>query len=616
MPQNWVYTPFDSGRVRDLVSQMRISPMLARVLDARGYNTSAAAATFLESRLTELLEPQLLPGVSQAMSLLMEAIESQRCIVIYGDYDVDGVSATSILWHCLKRAGAKVKYHIPHRLEDGYGLNNEAIRQIHAEDPQSLVITVDCGIASVGEAALAAEIGLQLLITDHHHIGDDLPAAAALVHPRLPGTQYPFGELCGAGVAFKVAWALCQQLGDGKKAPAHLRDFLMTATGLAALGTIADVVPLTGENRILVRYGLRMLKERPPLGLKSLFKLTQLDQRESLSAEDIAFQIAPRLNAAGRLGQARLAVELLTTDSEERAEKLAVYLDEQNKVRQTVERRMFKQARELVDAHPEWLDQPVLVLDHNDWHAGVIGIVASRVVEQYGKPAVMLAVSPAEGLATGSARSYAGFDWHAGLSACAPHLLRFGGHQMAAGCKLSSSKIADFRNALCEHAAGTWIPKDSAESISIDTEVQLAELTVPAVRSLDELGPFGRENPRPVLVAHRVELAEPPKKMGQGERHLSIMVRQAGRNMRGIAFGKADWADQMQAVAGPLSICFAPSINQFRGQNNVEMQLLDWHPADSSKGGGATVASSSDGSEFSSGGIEISGDVAEERLAR
>lgn len=581
MAKPWRFLPYDAGRVKDLSVQLPVSAVLAQILSARGYEDHGLARIFLNSKLNELHDPELLPGVPAAADRIVSALQAGRRITIYGDYDVDGVTATSLLWHCLKLAGATVDYYIPSRLEEGYGINSEAIAKLHAEDPQRLLVSVDCGICSVEEAALAKSLGLELIITDHHHMGDQLPDAAVLVHPRLPGTAYPFGELCGAGVAFKLAWAICQRLGDGKKASPRMREFLISAVGLAAVGTVADVVPLLGENRILVRFGLTSLPEKCSVGLKALMKIAGLEGRPELQAEDIAFAIAPRINAAGRLGQARLAVELLTTDAPDRAASLAVYIDEQNKVRQTVERKVFKQAKEQVEAHPEWLDQAALVLADSDWHPGVIGIVASRVTEHFQKPAVLISINQSEGIGQGSGRTFANFDLHSGLTACQSYLLKFGGHRAAAGLKIAVDQIESFRAAFGQHVGDNHEVQECDFELRIDAEVRLSDLTLNAVKELDRLGPFGRDNPRPVLATQGVDLAEPPRRMGEGERHLSLTVRQGSRKMRAISFGHGDWADEIAAaVAGgsTISICFAPIINRFRGQENVEMQLIDWKP--------------------------------------
>lgn len=581
MPRPWRISPYDAAQVRQLSSSLRVSSVLAQILLARGYDCPERAGAFLDARLVELHDPELLPGVPAAAERIVAALRENRRIVIYGDYDVDGVTATSLLWHCLKLAGARVDYYLPHRLEEGYGLNCEALKKIHEEDPASLVVTVDCGICSVREAQLARELGLELIVTDHHTFGPILPDAPVLVHPRLPDTNYPFGELCGVGVAFKLAWAICARLGDGKKASPRMREFLTAAVGLAAIGTVADVVPLVEENRVIVRFGLQSLRERASPGLQALFKTAQLHERPQLSAEDVAFSLSPRINAAGRLGQARLAVELLTTDNLERAAMLAAYLEEQNKARQTIERRMFKQAKELLAEHPEWLDREAIVLASSDWHAGVIGIVASRVAEHCQKPAIMIALNLPDGVGQGSARTFAGHDLHAGLSACAEHLISFGGHQAAAGLKISAGNIDEFREAFSRHigAREKSTTGDGGE-LCIDAEVRLADLTAHAVKELDRLGPFGRANPRPVLASSHVELVEPPKKMGEGERHLSLRVRHYGKVMRAVAFGRGEWADQIAAARSPLAISYAVGINHFRGQENVELQLVDWRAAE------------------------------------
>lgn len=578
MHRVWRVASHDERLVRDFSTRLRITPLLAQVILARGCATHDAATAYLAKKLVDLHDPEKLPGVSTAADRVVAAVHEGRKITVYGDYDVDGVTSTSLLWHCLQLTGARVEYYIPSRLEEGYGLNCDAIRQLHTEDPAQLVVTVDCGITSTNEAALAKELGLELIITDHHQFADSLPADTVLVHPRLPG-EYPFGELCGAGVAFKLAWAICTRLGDGKKASPKMREFLLSAIGLAAIGTIADVVPLVDENRVLVHFGLASLVERSSLGLKALMKVAGLEERGALQAEDIAFAIAPRINAAGRLGQARLAVELLTTNDAERAVALATYLDELNRNRQTVERRMLKQAKELVAERPEWQDQRALVLVHEEWHPGVIGIVASRVAEHFQRPAIMISMQGVNGLAQGSGRSFAGFNLHEGLTACRDLLVGYGGHHAAAGLKIEPAGIDNFRAAFSAFVAEHHQVRPGESELKVDAEIRLADLSVRSITDLERLGPFGAHNPRPVFVASNVTLVT-AKKMGEGERHLSIQVRQFGESMRGVAFGKGEWADEIAQVAGPISICFQPTINRFQGRERVEFQLLDWLPAE------------------------------------
>jgi single-stranded-DNA-specific exonuclease len=578
MERAWRIAPHDVAPVRALSQALRISPLLAQVLIARGCSTPERADAFLAKKLAALHDPERLPGICAAADRLVDAVIRKRRITIYGDYDVDGVTATTLLWHCLQLAGAQVDYYIPSRLEEGYGLNSEALRHLHAEDPSRLLVTVDCGIASVAEARLARELGLQLIVTDHHQFGEDLPDADVLVHPRLPG-GYPFPDLCGVGVAFKLAWAVCARLGDGKKASPQMRDFLLSAVGLTAIGTIADVVPLVDENRVLVHYGLGSLKERATPGLEALMETASLHERPALQAEDIAFALSPRLNAAGRLGQARLAVELLTTTHRERAALLASYLDELNKNRQALERRMFKQAKELVAEHPEWHDGPALVLAHREWHPGVIGIVAARVAEHFRRPAILIALNDQQPAAQGSGRSYGGCDLHAALQSCRELLLSFGGHQAAAGLRIAPQRVDDFRAEFVKTVAADQYDRAAASEITVDAEVRLADVTHQAVRELDLLGPFGAGNRRPVFAASAVELVGAPRKMGEGERHISLLVRQYGTTLRGVAFGKGDWAEALSQHGGPIAICFQPTLNHFRGEERVEFQLLDWRPA-------------------------------------
>lgn len=515
-----------------------------------------------------------------AAERVVRALRAGRRITIYGDYDVDGMTATSLLQQCFSLAGGRVDYYIPSRLEEGYGLNCEALSTLHAEDPQRLVVTVDCGVTSHDEVRLARELGLELIVTDHHSLADELPTFDAAVHPRLPGQEWPFADLCGAGVAFKLAWAVCQLLGDGRKAEPRMRDFLLSALGLAAIGTVADVVPLVEENRVLVTHGLRVLPESLSPGLKALFRVAGLQDARRLTAEDVAFSLGPRLNAAGRLGQARLAVELLTTQDPRRATQLAEYIDQLNQNRQTVERRIFRQAREQVAAHPEWEEAAAFVLADADWHPGVIGIVASRIAERYARPAVLVAVSDETGIGQGSGRSHAGFPLHAALARCAAHLESFGGHQAAAGLRVRREQLDAFRQSFVADVAAHHCPQPRELELGIDAEVVLPQLSHGAVRELERLGPFGCCNDRPRFAAQAVDLVEPPQTFGNGERHLSVRVRQGGKVMRAVAFGKADWVPEIAAAGGPISLCFAPMINRFGGYERVELHLIDWQPTD------------------------------------
>lgn len=577
MRKRWRIEPHDADRIAQLERSAGVPPIVAQLLLCRGVHDPERVKTFLESKLTGLRDPDELPGCAAAAERVHAAIRDKRKIVIYGDYDADGMTGTAILIICLRLLGADVNYYVPNRLEEGYGLSDEALRTLASRGAQ-LIISVDCGIASINEAETAKGLGLELIITDHHEFAERLPVAAAIVHPRLPGHDYPFAGLCGAGVAFKLAWAICQRASQSKKVSEPMRNFLLSAVGLAAIGTIADVVPLLDENRILVTHGLKSLFSQPPLGIRKLLEVTKLHEKSSLDSENIAFMIAPRLNAAGRFGQAQLAVELMTTDSEQRAQQLAEYIHELNGSRDSLERSIMiganKQIKEEFDAD----NDPGFVLAGRDWHVGVIGLVAGRLAEKFGRPVVLisldkLGVKPG----VGSARSGGSTNLHHALSACSEHLVGFGGHAAAAGLKIEESRIEAFRGAFCDQLSTQSTGGRVGDvEVCIDGEAPLSQLTAQVVRQIEQMAPFGKGNPRPVLCATGVKLSEPPKKIGGGERHLSLRLVQHRVSMRGVGFGFGDQADELSRIDTPLDIAYRPVINEFNGRHTVEVQLVDW----------------------------------------
>jgi single-stranded-DNA-specific exonuclease len=576
MGKRWLIRPHDADLISHLERSAAVSSVVAQLLLCRGIREADQARSFLDAKLSDLRDPDLLPGVTSAADRIHAAAASGKRMVIYGDYDADGMTATALLYRCLKLLGADVGYYVPNRMEEGYGLNDEALRTL-AQRGTQWVITVDCGIASSGEAETAAEVGLELVVTDHHELGPALPRAAAIVHPRLPGSAYPFGGLCGAGVAFKLAWALCQRASAAKRVSPPMRQFLLDAVGLVALGTVADVVPLLDENRVLVRHGLTSLKQRPPLGLAALMKCAQLDKKPALSSEDLAFALGPRLNAAGRLGQAQLAVELLITESADRAQSLAEYLEELNNSRKSLERSIYLAANKQVKDRFDPTADPALVLSGEGWHPGVIGIVAGRLAEKYHRPVVLISLDPT-GVkpGTGSARTAAGIDLYAAIAGCAGHLLGFGGHTAAAGLTIDRSQVNGFREAFCEHVAGELAPENAVAELHLDAEAPLGQLTLNTIRQMEQLAPFGQDNPRPLLCATGLELAEPPRTMGGGDRHLSLRLRQGNVGMRAVAFGHGDWAEELSRLEQALDVAYRPVINHFRGRDSVELHLVDW----------------------------------------
>ncbi|HEY1785612.1 MAG TPA: single-stranded-DNA-specific exonuclease RecJ [Pirellulales bacterium] len=578
MPQTWRIYPHDPARIQALERAAGISAVAAQLLVCRGITDPDAVRSFLNPLLSNLHDPERLPGAGAAADCLLRAVTDGLKIVVYGDYDVDGMSGTALLVGCLKLLSADVSYYVPNRIEEGYGLNDAALRRL-AERGFRVVVTVDCGIASVSEAALATELGLQLIITDHHTCGPVLPAAQAIVHPAVGTGDYPFAGLCGAGVAFKLAWVLCQRANRSKRVSQPMRDFLLQALALVALGTVADVVPLIDENRALVRHGLESLKRQPLPGLAALMAVAGLTDKPRLSSEDIAFSIAPRLNAAGRLGQATLGVELLTTTSPERGKALAEYLHELNGSRESLERSVYLAARKQVDQDCDLAGDAALVLAGRGWHPGVIGIVAGRLAEKFHRPVVLIALDEM-GIkpGVGSARGVAGFDLHAALSTCTDELLSHGGHAMAAGLKIDPDRVTAFRASFCKHAATALAAVERPDELRVDAEVPFSGLSLEALTQLDHLAPFGHGNPRPMLCTSGVTLVEPPRKIGAGGRHLSLRLAQHGMTLRAVAFGAADWDAPLGEAAGSIAVAFRPVINDFRGRRTVELQLCDWRP--------------------------------------
>lgn len=576
MAKRWRVLPHDSDRIATLQRAAGIPAVVAQLLLGRGITHPEEARVFLDPKLSALRDPELLPGCAEAADRIHAAIHARRRMAVYGDYDVDGMTGAAILVRALRLLGAEVRSYIPHRIDEGYGLHREAMDSL-VQGKAETIITVDCGIASVEEAAWARQRGVELVITDHHEPATVLPDADAIVHPCLPGTSYPFGGLSGSGVAMKLAWALCTRAHGAKKVSPAMRDFLLQAVGLAAMGTVADVVPLIDENRILVHHGLVSLTERPTLGVSTLLGLTKLDKKPRLDAEDVAFTLAPRFNAAGRLGQPQLALELLTTDRVDRAEELARYIDGLNSNRQTIERSILlaanKQAKEQLEAG----ECPALVLADRGWHAGVIGIVAGRLAEKYHRPVVLVALDPV-GVkpGVGSARSVKGFNLHAALAACSDRLESFGGHAAAAGLKVREDQVEHFRADLCEFVAEEMAEECRTPELVIDAETPLSGFTRQAVEQIEQLAPFGQGNHRPLLCTSGVTLAEPPKPMGADGRHLAVRLTQHGVTMRAVAFGGGEWAEALGALRGPIDVAFRPVINSFRGAANVELHLVDW----------------------------------------
>lgn len=579
----WRLLPANPDEAHRFARAAGISPVVAQLLINRDITTADEARRFLFAPLSALHSPAQLPHIPEAAARIHQAILDKRKICIYGDYDVDGVTGTAILLRLLNHLKADVQFYVPLRLSEGYGLNAERLKELAAQGV-SLVVSVDCGIASLAEAEEAKSLGLELIVTDHHEMkthGDEilLPDAAALVHPRLPGSRYPFGGLSGAGVAFKLAWAIGQRVSGSERVTPDLRELLLDMLGLAALGLIADVVPLLDENRIFVRHGLQRVFEKPSVGLKALMDAAQVSDEKPITAEDVGFRLAPRLNAAGRLGCASLAVELLTTFNEEKAKKLAEYLEAQNRERQAVERKIVHQAKEIMTSY-DLATTAGIVLASPDWHQGVVGIVASRLVETYARPALVVTIKQEEAIAVGSGRSVPGFPLHLALKSCEEHLIGHGGHAAAAGFKLKPENIDAFSIAFNAYAQAHFSEgTPPAPRLTLDTELPLASITWGLIHDIDKLEPYGACNPKPKFLATGIKV-EGAKLMGAGDvkRHLEFKACQGGTQFRCIGWNMADRLDELLSAGGDCCLAFTPRGNEWNDMHRIDLIVLDFKP--------------------------------------
>jgi len=556
--------------------------LIDRILQARGLVATDEIDRFLAPKLSHLHDPSRLAGADEAGARLVAAVRACEPIVIYGDYDVDGVTASAILYRIIKTAqpDANVAIHIPHRIDEGYGLNAEALQQIK-DNGASLVITVDCGITAGSEAKVAHELGLDLIITDHHRFAENepLPDALTLVHPLLPnssGEPYPFADLSGAGVAFKLAWRFATTWCNSEQVSDALKQSLLNMLPLAALGTIADVVPLVNENRIIARYGLKLIRSSPIVGVRALIEASDLND-SAIESESVGFVLAPRLNACGRMGHASEAARLLITEDHAEAERIANNLTRLNRERQKTERSIFEQAARMAeDMGMTRDDRRIIVLAHEQWHPGVIGIVCSRLVDRFARPAILL--NRQGDICKGSARSIDSFSIHDCIASARSLLTSFGGHDMAAGLSLPTERFDALVTALTEHANEKITPDLLVQSVRVDTDATLAELDLPTVQRLNDLAPFGRSNPRPSLRVTGLVLDDAPKQIGAQGKHLMLRFRSEVNGMRRVM--RAVWWNRGLlgndlARGMHLDAVVEPKINHYNGNTTVEAEVRD-----------------------------------------
>lgn len=545
----------EDTRIKDWATQLQVSPLLIKICMQRGINELAQLEEFLSPQPQLWHDPFLMHDMEKAMERIQQAIETGESILIFGDYDADGITSTAILYETLEMLGANVTYYLPNRFEDGYGPNQRVFEE-YIGNGVSLIITVDCGIAAHEPIEWAMNHQCDVILSDHHEIPPVIPKAYAVVHPRHPDADYPFGDLSGAGVAFKIAHALLGELPD-------------ELLEIAAIGTIADLVSLTDENRTLVKLGLQQMRQTQRIGLVSLFEALQL-QQESIDEKTIGFQIAPRFNALGRLGDASPGVTLLTTFDDDEAHQLVDFMQIENARRQQIVDDITKEALEMAQSQQ---DKAVIVLAQKNWHEGVLGIVASRVVEKIAKPTIVLAISEDGLQAKGSARSVGEFNLYDALSSCKDLLAKFGGHHMAAGLTLETILIPALMEKLEQFANENASLLQSETVLMIEQSLKLSDVTVEYIEQLEQLQPYGTNNPEPLFELQSVHL-QTKQQMGAEQQHLKITIQQGNEQLQCLAFSKGEWASRLN-VQDELSVVGTLEINEWQQNRLPQLMLKD-----------------------------------------
>ncbi len=563
MRRRWrLAKPLESEAAR-LRAELGLSPLLASLLTNRGLAEPAAADGFLRARLAEhLRSPMLFRDMRVACERLALALQRGETIGVHGDYDVDGVSGSAVLVRFFRALGSEPVVHIPHRLREGYGLKEVGVRSL-AQQGAKVMITVDCGGVNHAEIDLAAELGMDTIVCDHHQVSDTPLPACAVLNPIEEECGFPFRGLCGAGLAFYLAAGLRMHLREsGVDGLPDIKKLL----GLVALGTIADVVPVVEENRVLVKYGMRELERSEAPGVVALKAVSGVSR---VSSGAIGFRLAPRLNAGGRLDDARRSVELLTTEDRATADRLAAVLDDENKARQQIERQAVDEAVDMVESAGGVADRHCIVLASEDWHPGVVGIVAARLVDRYHRPAVLIALDADKGTGRGSGRSIPGVDLHAALCRCEDLMLGFGGHPMAAGMTIEKSSVAELATRLDGVLSEVTPDEALVPERRIDVELSLDHLSEDVVEELDRLEPYGTDNPEPTFLARGVRVRS---RRVVGGSHLKLFLQSGSRSVSAIAFGMAD---RDVAEGDQIDVLYRPRVSEWGGRRTLEVELRD-----------------------------------------
>ncbi|GAB6087977.1 single-stranded-DNA-specific exonuclease RecJ [Alkaliphilus crotonatoxidans] len=557
----WTYNRIEEEEIDLLTKACGVSPITARILLNRGIKDQNEVRAFLRSSINDLHSPLLLKDMDRTVERIRRAIDHQEAIWIYGDYDVDGVSSAALLVRFFRNVGYPVNYYIPHRMEEGYGLNCDALAEIAAQGG-NLIITVDCGITSIKEVEQARELNLDMIITDHHECQGELPRAYAVVNPKRRDCTYPFKQLCGCGVALK----LIQALSSKEDFQRNLNQYL----DIVALATVADIVPLLNENRIFVKNGIKVMQNSTNLGIQALIEVCGL-KGKAVNAGHIGFMLAPRLNAAGRIGNARKAVTLLVTEDEREARELAAFLDEENRLRQQIEMEIFNMAVSMIESDRSYQQDKFIVLYQKGWHHGVIGIVASRIVEKYYKPTVILSIE--DGEVKGSARSIPGVNLFEALNQCKELFTKFGGHEQAAGLSLKEENILPFRKRINEIANHLMSEEDQIKKVFCDGVLRLDEINEELLGELETLEPYGMGNPGPKFYS-RLLRPQYVNRIGAEGKHLKLQMSSETGALDAIGFNFGEYKDEL--VAGGLAdIVFTPELNVFNGNKKIQLNLKD-----------------------------------------
>jgi single-stranded-DNA-specific exonuclease len=565
MKLKWIIdNEIDELAIQKFAQELNVAPLVARILLNRGITTFEQARHFFRAELDALHDPFLMNDMERAVERIIRAIQNNEKIMIYGDYDVDGITAVALMLRVFQELlGFKPHYYIPERLREGYGLSINGINHAH-ELQVSLLISVDCGITAHEEIALANHYGMDVIITDHHVPGAKLPEAYAIIDPKRQDESYPFRELAGVGVAYKLLQAVLMRLGKSD-------DILKKYIELIAIGSAADIVPLIDENRIFVKMGLEKLLATQILGLQALFETSRLSTK-SPGTGQIVFIIAPRINAVGRMGDAARALELLTTEDKTEALQIARILESENHQRKEIDEKTFDEALKIIENISSDVEQEqAFVLSTEGWHSGVIGIVASRVVEKYYRPTILIAVE--NGVGKGSARSIPGFDLYDALKECSDLMLGFGGHKYAAGLTIKSENIEAFRQRFMEVTRAKMDEDTLIPKLRIDSEIRLSQIDAKFIRLIKQFGPFGPQNMRPVFLARNLEVVGTPSVVGRN--HLRFKVRQDSLVMDAIAFNLAHLKYRLAPGEKNLNMAFVIEENEFSGRVTIQLRVKD-----------------------------------------